>query len=184
MQPFCPTEKASTFESQSCSVRSATRPPSVGYTTRINCRHRRLRRFLLFVIVSTLFPRAARVRSLCDRPAELSDVIASMTLALVNFMSDRRFFVENHAQPVAVESQTESVFLRELRDFCLSIFLVWRPEPFQLILVNSAVLPFATLQFAGDQVRKHAFIHAIITRLSNTNALHVLAFTLQKLAIR
>ena len=73
-----------------------------------------------------------------------------MTLALVNFMSDRRFFVENHAQPVAVESQTESVFLRELRDFCLAILLIWRPEAFQLLLVNRAVLPLATLQFAGD----------------------------------
>lgn len=150
MQPFSPTEKASTFESQLCSVRSAIRPPLVGYTTRINCRHRRLRRFLLLVIISTLFPRAARVRSRCDRSTELSEVIASMTLALVNFVSDRRFFVENHAQPVAVESQTESVFLRELRDFCLAILLIWRPEAFQLLLVNRAVLPLATLQFAGD----------------------------------
>jgi hypothetical protein len=79
----------------------------------------------------------------------------------MNFMSDRRFFIENHAQPLAVEPHTESVVLRELRNLSLSIFLAWRPEPFQLILINSAVLPFATLQFAVEEVRKRAFSHAI-----------------------
>ena len=71
-------------------------------------------------------------------------------LALVNFMSEGGFFVENHAQPLAVEPQTESVFLCELRDFHLAILLSWRPEAFQLLLVNRAVLPLATLQFADD----------------------------------
>ena len=98
--------------------------------------------------------------SVCDRWTELLQVIACMRLALVNFVLDRRFFVENRAQPLAVEPHTESVFLREPRNLSLSIFVAWRPEPCQLILVNSAVLPFVTFQFAVEQVRKRTFIHA------------------------
>src|SRR5260370_33255353 len=54
-----------------------------------------------------------------------------------------RPLVEDGAQSLAIEPQTESVFRRKLRDLCLSIFLVWRPETFQFVLVNSAVLPIA-----------------------------------------
>ena len=46
------------------------------------------------------------------------------------------------------------------------------------------MLPFAALQFAVDQVRKLTLIHVIVTQHSNGNALHILAFVLQKLAIR
>ncbi len=65
-----------------------------------------------------------------------------------------RPFVEDGAQSLAIEPQTESVFLRKLRDLCLSIFFVWRPETFQFVLVNGAVLPFANLQFVLDSARK------------------------------
>jgi hypothetical protein len=68
----------------------------------------------------------------------------------VNLISARPFFIENRAQPFPVEPQSESVFLRELRNPSLSIFVGWRPQPFQLIFVNSAMLPFATLQFAVE----------------------------------
>ena len=63
-------------------------------------------------------------------------------------------FIEDGTQSLAIEPQTESVFLGKLRDLCLSICLVWRPETFQFVLVNSAVLPFANLQFAFDSARK------------------------------
>ena len=47
------------------------------------------------------------------------------------------------------------MFLRKLRYLRLSIFLIYRPEPDQFILVNSAVRPFAKLQFALDFARKY-----------------------------
>ena len=63
-------------------------------------------------------------------------------------------FIEDGAQSLAIEPETESVFLGKLRDLCLSIFLVWRPETLQFVLVNSAMLPLANLQFVLDSARK------------------------------
>ena len=63
-------------------------------------------------------------------------------------------FVEDGAQSLAIEPQTESVFLRKLGHLCLSIFVVWRPETLQFVLVNSAMLPLANLQFVLDSARK------------------------------
>ena len=65
-----------------------------------------------------------------------------------------RPFVEDCAHSLAIEPQPEAVFLRELRDLCLSIFLVRWPEASQFTLVNNAMLPFANLQFAVDLARK------------------------------
>ena len=70
----------------------------------------------------------------------------------------RRFFVEDGEQSLSVEPQTESVFLRKLRDLCLSMFLVQRPEAFQFMLVNgrarNIVSPFANLQLVFDAARE------------------------------
>jgi hypothetical protein len=44
--------------------------------------------------------------------------------------------------------------ISKLRDLCLSIFRVKWPEASQFTLINSAMLPFANLQFAVDSVRK------------------------------
>ena len=65
-----------------------------------------------------------------------------------------RPFVEDCAQSLFIEPQTEAVFIRELLDPCLSIFLAWRPKALQFILVNSAVHPFASLQLAFDSARE------------------------------
>jgi hypothetical protein len=67
-------------------------------------------------------------------------------------------FIEDGAQSLVIEPQTESVFLRKLGDLCLSIFLVWRPETLQFVLVNSAMLPSANLQFVLDSARKRLHI--------------------------
>ena len=67
-------------------------------------------------------------------------------------------FAKDGAQSLAIKLETESIFHRKLRDLCLSIFLVWRPEAFQFVLVNSAVLPFANLQFVLDSARKRLHI--------------------------
>src|SRR6266487_634916 len=56
-------------------------------------------------------------------------------------------FVEDGAQSLAIEPQTESVFLRKLGVLCLAIFVVNRPEAFQFVLVNSAVSQLANLAF-------------------------------------
>jgi hypothetical protein len=64
-----------------------------------------------------------------------------------------RPFVEDCAQSLFIEPQTEAVFIRELRDLCLSIFLAWRPKALQFVLVDSAVHPFASLQLAFDAAR-------------------------------
>ena len=71
---------------------------------------------------STSFERGAPVRSVSHRRTGGLEVIVFMRLAVVNFMSDRRFFVENRTHPLAVEPQTESVFLREVRKLWRSIF--------------------------------------------------------------
>jgi hypothetical protein len=65
-----------------------------------------------------------------------------------------RPFVEDCPQSLPIEPQPEAVFLRKLRDLCLSIFLVKWPEASQFRLVNNAMLPFANLQFAVDLARK------------------------------
>ena len=62
--------------------------------------------------------------------------------------------VEDCAESLAIERQSEAVFLRKLGDLCLSVFLVKRPEASQFTLVNNAMLPFANLQFAVDLARK------------------------------
>jgi hypothetical protein len=51
--------------------------------------------------------------------------------------------IEDGAQSLAIESETESVFLCKLCDLCFPIFLVPRPQPFQVLLVNRTVLPLA-----------------------------------------
>ena len=59
----------------------------------------------------------------------------------------RQFFLdEDGTQPVLVETQMESVFVRKLRDLFLAILLVYRPDALQFILVNSALREFASLQ--------------------------------------
>jgi len=64
-----------------------------------------------------------------------------------------RPFVEDCAQSLFIEPQTEAVFIRELRNLCLSIFLAWRPKALQFILVNNALHPFASSQLAFDSAR-------------------------------
>jgi len=54
-----------------------------------------------------------------------------------------RPFVEESAQSLLIEPQTESVFLRKFRDLFFSILLVSRPDAFQVLFVNQAVPPFA-----------------------------------------
>ena len=66
----------------------------------------------------------------------------------------RRPFVEDGAHSLPVEPETESIFFRKLSDLCFALRLVLRPEAFQLMLVNSAVLPFANLQLAFDLTRE------------------------------
>ena len=51
--------------------------------------------------------------------------------------------VEYRAHSLSIEPQTESVFLRKLSDLFFPIFLVYRPNAFQLPVLNQAVLPFA-----------------------------------------
>src|SRR5262249_24416262 len=52
-------------------------------------------------------------------------------------------FVEDAAHTLLIEPQTESVFLRKLGDLLLSIFLIYGPNPFQFLVANHAVLPYA-----------------------------------------
>jgi hypothetical protein len=74
------------------------------------------------------------------------------------FAIRRRPFIEDGAQSLAIESETESVFLCKLRDLCFPIFLVHRPQPFQVLLVNRAVLPLAMhLAFDLSRKRFHRF---------------------------
>ena len=54
-----------------------------------------------------------------------------------------RPFVEDGTHSLLIEPQTESVFLRKLGDLFFSIFLAYRPNPFQGPVVNHAVLPYA-----------------------------------------
>ena len=54
-----------------------------------------------------------------------------------------RPFVEESAQSLLIEPETESVFLRKFRDLFFSILLVSRPDAFQVLFVNHAVPPFA-----------------------------------------
>jgi hypothetical protein len=69
-----------------------------------------------------------------------------------------RPFIEDGAQSLAIESETESVFLCKLGDLCFPIFLVQRPQPLQILLVNRAVLPLAMhLAFDLSRERFHRF---------------------------
>jgi hypothetical protein len=55
------------------------------------------------------------------------------------FTRDRRFSLEDGAQPRLIDAQTESMSLCKLRDICLSIFLMSWPDGLQLILVSCVV---------------------------------------------
>ena len=56
-------------------------------------------------------------------------------------------FLEYGAHSLAIEPQMEPVILRKLDDLFFSIFLVYRPNAFQVLLVNQAVLPYAMHSF-------------------------------------
>jgi len=58
-----------------------------------------------------------------------------------------RNLVEYGAHSLSIEPQVESVFRRKLDDLFFSIFLVYRPNAFQVLLVNQAVLPYAMHPF-------------------------------------
>jgi hypothetical protein len=73
----------------------------------------------------------------------------------------RRPFIEDGAQSLAIESETESIFLCKLCDLCFPIFLVRRPQPFQVLLVNRAVLPLAAMHVAFD-LSRHRFTNLVI----------------------
>jgi hypothetical protein len=74
-----------------------------------------------------------------------------------------RPFIEDGAQSLAIESETESIFLCKKGDLCFPIFLVRRPHPFQVLLVNRAVLPLAMhLAFDLSRERFHRFTNLVI----------------------
>ena len=75
-------------------------------------------------------------------------------------MARWRPFVEDCAHSQPIEPETESVFLCKLSDLCFSIRLVWRPNANQLMLINRALVPFASSQLAFDQ-RREGFHTAI-----------------------
>ena len=58
-----------------------------------------------------------------------------------------RPFIEDGAHSLAIEPQMKPVFRRKLGDLFLSIFLVYRPNASQVLLVNQAVLPNAMHPF-------------------------------------
>ena len=72
------------------------------------------------------------------RPSAFAALDASLLL---------RPFVEYGVHSLAIEPQTEPVFPRKLGDLFFSIFLVYRPNAFQVLLVNQAVLPYAMHPF-------------------------------------
>jgi hypothetical protein len=79
-------------------------------------------------------------------------------MGATSFAIRRRPFIEDGAQSLAIESETESVFLCKLGDLCFPIFLVRRPQPLQVLLVNRAVLPLAMhLAFDLSRERFHRF---------------------------
>ena len=91
----------------------------------------------------------------------------------------RRPFIEDGAQSLAIESETESVFLCKSRDFCFPIFLVHRPQPFQVLLVNRAVLPLAMHPaFDLSRERFHRFNIEFILRLQRRCLSHKIADSL------
>jgi len=62
-------------------------------------------------------------------------------------LSFRNVSLENGAKPLLIETQFESVLVRELRDFLFSIYVVYRPEALQVRLVDCAVPDFGSLIF-------------------------------------
>jgi len=58
-----------------------------------------------------------------------------------------RPFLEYGAHSLAIEPQMKPVFRSKLGDPFFSIFLVYRPNAFQVLLVNQAVLPYAMHPF-------------------------------------
>jgi hypothetical protein len=79
----------------------------------------------------------AKIHGSLNSPACLC---VSITLP-ASFAIWPRPFVEGCTHSLAVEAQTESIFLRKLSDFCLSVFLVQWPDAFQISLVNGAKRP-------------------------------------------
>jgi hypothetical protein len=55
--------------------------------------------------------------------------------------------LKHGAQSLPVVDEFESVFFRKLLDLCFSIYYIQRPHALQLILVNRAVSPFASIRF-------------------------------------
>jgi hypothetical protein len=83
---------------------------------------------------------------------QASSMTCGLRAALFNIR--RRPFIEDGTQSLAIESETESVFLCKLRDLSFPIFLVHRPQSFQVLLVNRAVLPLA-MHLAFDLSGEH-----------------------------
>jgi hypothetical protein len=82
----------------------------------------------------------------------------SMSLVAASFAIHRRPFIEDSAHSLAIESETESVFLCKLGDLCFPIFLVHRPQPFQVLLINRAVPPLAmhlAFDLSGEHFHRH-----------------------------
>jgi len=93
-------------------------------------------------------------------PAKIYGPLNSPACSCVSITSPASFaiwprpFVEDGAHSLAVEPQTESIFLRKLGDFCLSVFLVQWPDAFQVSLVNSAMRPRFAMHLAFDLFRE------------------------------
>ena len=85
-------------------------------------------------------------------------------MGATSFAIRRRPFIEEGAQSLTIESETEFVFLCKLRDLCFPIFLVRRPQPLQVLLVNRAVHPLAAMHLAFDLSRErfHRFTNLVI----------------------
>jgi hypothetical protein len=66
--------------------------------------------------------------------------------------------VEDGAQSLSIESQTEAVPFSKFRNLCFSLFCIEWPETLQLLLVYSAVMPCRFLQtgfnFLGERVHR------------------------------
>jgi hypothetical protein len=97
-------------------------------------------------------------------------------------------FVEYCAHSLSIEPQTESIFLRKLRDFFFSIFLVYGPNAFQVVLVNQAVLPHAThLSFDLFRERFHMcsirWLGRFTDKLTNRVCFPFLSFSVGQLCI-
>jgi hypothetical protein len=59
----------------------------------------------------------------------------------------RRGLLEDGTKPLLVETQLESVLVRKLSDLLFSIYLIYRPEPLQIGLVDRAVSELCSFGF-------------------------------------